>query len=315
MQAFDAPVMQTNCEARPSSTVATQSLMLMNGEFLLGQANRLADRAQGEPAADLPAELIADLPQRWEATPAVWQFGYGSCDSQSGRTASFTPLPHWAESSWQGSANLPDENIGWVFLRADGGHPGDAEHCAIRRWTAPADGVLRVGGTLGHGSDNGDGVRGRVVSSSAGIVGQWPARNGEVPTSIEQLAVNRGDTVDFVTDCVEHVTSDSFTWQVELVLARDGRTVATWKSVDGFHGPASESPSLDIGSIVRTWQLAYLRPPSRDELTAAATFLGTQRDYLQLHPEHVAAGRSPETQALANLSHALLSSNEFLYVD
>ncbi|HAD60291.1 MAG TPA: hypothetical protein DCG12_13695, partial [Planctomycetaceae bacterium] len=33
LQAFDAPVMQTNCEMRPTSTVATQSLMLMNGEF------------------------------------------------------------------------------------------------------------------------------------------------------------------------------------------------------------------------------------------------------------------------------------------
>jgi hypothetical protein len=111
------------------------------------------------------------------------------------------------------------------------------------------------------------------------------------------------------------VTSDSFTWRVDLVLVRDGQTVATWNSVAGFHGPASESPSLDIVSIVRTWQLAYLRPPSRDEVTSTVEFFGTQRDYLQLHPEHVAAGRSPETQALANLCHALLSSNEFLYVD
>ncbi|MEZ6121867.1 MAG: DUF1553 domain-containing protein [Planctomycetaceae bacterium] len=30
LQAFDAPVMEVNCEIRPVSTVATQSLMLMN---------------------------------------------------------------------------------------------------------------------------------------------------------------------------------------------------------------------------------------------------------------------------------------------
>ena len=54
MQAFDAPVMQTNCEVRPSSTVATQSLMLMNGEFWLTQATALADRALREPRKALP---------------------------------------------------------------------------------------------------------------------------------------------------------------------------------------------------------------------------------------------------------------------
>ena len=40
-----------------------------------------------------------------------------------------------------------------------------------------------------------------------------------------------------------------------------------------------------------------------------------QLTYLRQHPQHTVAGRSPEIQALANLCQALLSSNEFLYVD
>ena len=48
MQAFEAPAMQTNCEARSSSTVATQSLMLMNGDFWLTQAG--ARRSSGARA-------------------------------------------------------------------------------------------------------------------------------------------------------------------------------------------------------------------------------------------------------------------------
>ena len=60
MQAFDAPAMQTNCEARASSTVATQSLMLMNGDFWLTQA-ATRRTAQREPTADLQADLIAGL--------------------------------------------------------------------------------------------------------------------------------------------------------------------------------------------------------------------------------------------------------------
>ncbi|MFM1801383.1 MAG: hypothetical protein RJA81_735 [Planctomycetota bacterium] len=42
MVAFDAPVMETNCERRTSATVATQSLMLLNGGFLIDQSGRLA---------------------------------------------------------------------------------------------------------------------------------------------------------------------------------------------------------------------------------------------------------------------------------
>ncbi len=44
LQTFDAPVMDINCEYRPVSTVATQSLMLLNGEFTVEQAGHLADR-------------------------------------------------------------------------------------------------------------------------------------------------------------------------------------------------------------------------------------------------------------------------------
>ncbi len=316
MQAFDAPVMTTNCEARSSSTVATQSLMLMNGDFWLGRAAALADRAQREPTQSVPSELIADLPPRWEVAPPTWQFGYGKCDVGSGRTAAFTPLGHWTSSSWQGGGALPDATTGWVLLHADGGHPGNnPDFAAIRRWTAPTDGELMIDGTLAHSSPNGDGVRGRVVASSLGIAGEWIAQNGQAATKVEKLNVKTGDTVDFITDCRENVTSDSFTWQVTLSLKQPDGATATVRSNEGFHGPLPPQTALAIESIVRAWQLAYLRPPTRDELKLACNFVSLQRTYLRAHPQFTAAGRSPEAQALANLCHALASSNEFLYVD
>ncbi|MEZ6071594.1 MAG: DUF1553 domain-containing protein [Pirellulales bacterium] len=69
MQAFDAPVMQVNCECRPVSTVATQSLMLMNGEFTLDQARKLADRASEEVSARYGSEASdgADVYDRMPA--------------------------------------------------------------------------------------------------------------------------------------------------------------------------------------------------------------------------------------------------------
>ncbi|MBM3847848.1 MAG: DUF1553 domain-containing protein, partial [Verrucomicrobia bacterium] len=44
LNAFDAPVMEVNCEKRMISTVAPQALMLMNSEFVLQQAQALAQR-------------------------------------------------------------------------------------------------------------------------------------------------------------------------------------------------------------------------------------------------------------------------------
>ena len=52
LHAFDQPVMETNCERRTVSTVATQSLMLMNSEFILQQAGYFAARIRKEAAGD-----------------------------------------------------------------------------------------------------------------------------------------------------------------------------------------------------------------------------------------------------------------------
>jgi len=57
MKAFDAPVMVTNCDRRQSSTVATQALMLMNGEFVLKQATHLATLVAGE-AESTPEQRV-----------------------------------------------------------------------------------------------------------------------------------------------------------------------------------------------------------------------------------------------------------------
>jgi len=64
LHAFDAPVMEVNCERRQSSTVATQSLMLMNSQFILDQAARFAQRLQAE-AGDDRARQVA---RAWQLT-------------------------------------------------------------------------------------------------------------------------------------------------------------------------------------------------------------------------------------------------------
>ena len=94
LAAFDSPVMETNCEQRSSSTVATQSLMLLNGDFTLKQAAELARLARLEaedvalPALS-PETLAAAAAVDALRRPVAWQAGYGRFDEAAGRVTSW----------------------------------------------------------------------------------------------------------------------------------------------------------------------------------------------------------------------------------
>jgi hypothetical protein len=313
LQTFDAPVMETNCEVRPSSTVATQSLMLLNGEFILEQAAKLADRADTE-ASPPTAEQLELVQQIRRPDFQEWQYGFGSYDETSDRTSPFTPFAHWTGARWQAEEQFPSPNVGYVSLHATGGHPDILARAVIRRWTAPTGGQVTISGNLSHGSANGDGVRGRVVSNRSGKTGEWIAFHGAVDTPVGNIVVQQGDTVDFITDCRTAHTSDSFNWPVTITLKTDGSNDRVVASNDAFHGPP-ESIEAVPGQISRAWQLALCREPSRDELELAVNFVAQQIETLQRNPSGIPTGRTAGKQALTSLCQTLLGSNEFLYVE
>ncbi len=307
---FDAPQMMLNCERRVPSTGAQQSLMLMNSDFSLKHAELLAQRVRLETPGDFAPALMAAFVQRFPRHQEAWQFGYGGYDEGAKRTTNFKSLPYFSGSSWQGSAAVPDPQLGWVILHAQGGHPGENPNfLPIRRWTAPQAGRLVVAGALNHGSENGDGVRARIVGGQSGLHGEWSAKNGAVETPVAAFDVSAGDTIDFVVDGKEHVTSDSFNWQVTLTLsAADGTPLDTWNSEADFHGPNATSLAQQAAFV---WQHVYQRLPDAGELEGACLFLQQQLKLL--------AGQKDvpdrELTALTSLCQQLLSSNEFLYVD
>lgn len=314
LQAFDAPVMQTNCELRQSSTVATQSLMLMNGEFTLDQATRLADRAVRE-AVEVDPALLADLPELKIAS-SDWSYGYGDFDEATNRISSFTPFAHYdaASARWQAGSAVPDPQLGYVFLTASGGHPDSPGRAVIRRWTATVSGRVAVTGQLSHGSQNGNGVRGRLVSSRSGKAAEWLAFNGATATSVSELAVEPGDTLDFITDANGTHTSDSFTWPVTLTVKSSSQEDRTIVSADAFQGPV-DSPDQLPGQIVRAWQLALCRTPTATEIQLAMQFAAEQLQTFENSSVALPSGRTPVRQTLINLCQALYSCNEFLYVN
>jgi hypothetical protein len=309
LAAFDAPVMAVNCERRVPSTSAPQSLMLMNNDFIIKQAGYFAERLRAETPADYARDSAGPLAAQYPSRPASWQYGWGEFNPVSQRLEAFTPLPHFTGSAWQGGEALPDPALGWVILHAGGGHAGnDLQHAAVRRWTAPRAGVLSLSGSVSHPSENGDGVRARVISSRSGLAGEWTVKSSDAATAVAGLAVAAGDTLDFVVDCLGDVNSDSFGWTVELSLADEqGAVLGRWNSAADFHGPLGTPLAQQVAYA---WQLAYQREISVEELEWALDFLNLQMAELQAESQ-----ADPEWAALTNLCQQLLSSNEFLYVD
>jgi hypothetical protein len=260
---FDFAVPDMHAPQRYTTTVPQQALFLMNSPFVMEQAQVLVRRPEIAGEAD-PEQRIQRLYRavfgraatahettlglRFLARPTtepvtsapVWQYGFGSVDEKTGRTAAFTPLPFYTGSAWQGGPKLPDPKTGWCLLTATGGHAGEgADRILLRRWTAPRDGVITVAGTLSHQAPAGDGVRGRILASGQGELASWVVCRMTAETRITGIPVKRGETLDFAIDCRADTNSDTFTWAPVISMKDPGEE---WNAISGFSGPPETLP-------------------------------------------------------------------------
>lgn len=269
LRTFDFADAGAHSPMRNVTTVPQQALFLMNNPFVLQQVRGILARpeiAQVSAPTDRVRLLFRQLYGRapsalelsdslsflktWQARSSedkplvnVWQNGYGEVDPVTRRLKSFAPLPHFTGQAWQGGAALPDPKLGWVTLSAQGGHPGDAQHCAIRRWTAPSAMTVTIKGHLDHPSPNGDGVEAMILSSRNGLLGNWIAQHSGADVALEKIQVARGETLDFVLSCRKDTNSDSFAWAptLEAVLspgtAGEKGAQTQWDAAADFAGP------------------------------------------------------------------------------
>jgi hypothetical protein len=274
-RAFDFASPDASSPRRFFTTVPQQALFFMNSPFVINQAKSFVNRPDFESAAterqrlDLLYQLAFQRDPSHEElawareflrdpSPAIavtgagaWLFGYGAFDDARSRTRDFHKLPFFNGHAFQGGPALPDPKLGWVVMNDAGGHPGnDQEHAAIRRWIAPRDGTITINGALGHPETHGDGVRGRIVSSRLGLLGQWLVHNTNAVTALENVAVQRGDAIDFLTDCYGSVDFDSFTWSPIIRFLATGKTLPgermEWSASNDFADAARAShPALD----------------------------------------------------------------------
>ncbi|MBX3179445.1 MAG: PSD1 domain-containing protein [Candidatus Hydrogenedentes bacterium] len=266
---FDFASPDVHVPRRVNTTVPQQALFLMNSPFLREQASELA-RREMVAIRETPEERIAALYQAvFQRDPAPeeielgrafvasqetappekfgnrrWQYGYGPVNAETGLLESFTPLPHFTGSAWQGGPNLPDPALDWVSLNSHGGHPGKPGLAAVRRWVAPFDATIALDGELKHGASQGDGVTGSVIARGGEVLWTGRAHNGTVWSEFENVNVKAGDTIDLVVDCGANQSHDSFTWHPRIRVVGDVEGDSSrpreWLSRLGFDGPAPE---------------------------------------------------------------------------
>jgi hypothetical protein len=231
-----------------------------------------------------------------------WKYGFGQYDDGAKKIASFTPMLEWNGLQWKAGPSAP-KNVGeWMSLDPLGGHAGNgAPYSVIRRWIAPADGNLAIAGSLTHAHetryDGSDGVRSRVVSSSTGEAGVWSARYSAVNTKVDKLAVKKGDTIDFVVECLENNHCDKFAWQAQLTLADDeGKLLGSWDTEKDFQGPNKS------GAV---YQLAQLKGARWERLDGGAVALTQLAPLPSLAP-------SPASSQRVNLIEASFDSRQHI---
>lgn len=262
LRMFDFANPDLHIPQRNETTVPQQALFFLNHPFVLdraravakvaGDSNSLSERVralfrmtvQRDPSGTEIMESLALVEAAGDlsfpsapATAADWSYGYGAMDEKTQRISAFTKLPHFTNGAWQGGPAVPDPKLGWVYLNASGGHPGnDKNHAAIRRWTAPKAMTLAIRSRLTHDSAAGDGIRGFMVSSRVGFLGSAVIQGKSMDLNVATLAVEAGETIDFLVDIGGGLNSDQFLWKIDLKGAHDDpeRPGKAWNAESDF---------------------------------------------------------------------------------
>lgn len=267
---------------RDETTVPQQALFAMNGNLLAGRARSIVQRQgftkpppgdeqvrrlyqlvyQRNPSSRELRRAIAFLQpasaesvaEREEPESSAWSYGYGEIDADARALESFHALPYFTGEAWQGGPNWPDSRLGWVQHTAEGGHPGnDLNHAAVRRWTAPMTGRVSLASELIHEPSQGDGIRYWVLSSRHGVLTTGVVHQSRKQVDIESVAVEAGDTLDFVVDIGGNLGWDQYRWVPEVRRIDPAESprkqhAIIWNAAKEFtdrkhaHGASSQEP-------------------------------------------------------------------------
>ena len=276
---FDFASPDSHAPKRYETTVPQQALYQLNSPFLMEQAQHLADTvasAYGDAGATItevyrkvllrsPDSVELDaatqfLTQANDATPPGdtmigWQYGWGELAEEQSRLLSFQSFPVYHDERWGGGNELPDSTLGWCMLKKTGGHTGsDRRHCPIRRWVADRDCNIDIQGTLKHGTEKGDGVHGHVFCAGTQIASAAVHNSGQQMHS-RGIKLKAGDIVDFVVDCRDNESHDSFEWKVTIRQQFATGSPRSWNSEKEFSSRQPLKRLTPLAQLAQTLML------------------------------------------------------------
>jgi hypothetical protein len=271
MRIFDVPEPTFSSSGRSRSALAPQALWLFNSPFTISAAKALVARVQPpKPAADAgpamesavrtlwqealqrppsPTELaraldfVAAYPVQDVVMPEADDWTYGFADSsESAKTVeNFTSLSNFVGAAVKGQ-KVGNVDVTAMELTPEGGKaaPGKA---AVRRWTAPEKGRVRIDAELIHllaaapaqpapasqATTAADApadkpaaavapVVCRIVHSRHGVLGEWQATTEGVMTRVDDVQCDVGDTIDFVALTDVDPTRSGFIWSPTITM-------------------------------------------------------------------------------------------------
>jgi mono/diheme cytochrome c family protein len=269
LKSFNYADPEQHTPQRHLTTVPQQALFLLNSPFLAEQARHLAGRSSTVKALyqnalgrdPSPTEIagaeafLHHSPSQPPPSPDPNPWSYGTAAfSPDTAKVQFRPFRYFNDDAWQAASQRPHPTEGNARLTATGGHPGDnLNHAVIRRFTAPAGMTVNITGTLTLPLDQFErrfgftnGIRAWILHSRLGVLARHELRPqpGEVKdntpapkadTSMNNIELRAGDTIDFIVDSLDDPESDEFTWSPALET-KDGKKFSA--ALD-FQGPAS----------------------------------------------------------------------------
>ena len=251
LAAFDFASPDQHAPLRYNTTVPQQALFFLNSPLVVEQSAAIAQRAQSTATGDagriqaLYAQLFSRAATNAEVQAGLHYLAQSEASAEPVNTSpwqygtlgqGFRPFGTFANESWQGGASMPAPGTGKAVLRPTGGEPGEGPSQAVaRRFVSPVAGKLSIDGTLRHGQGAvvyGDGVHGRIVVSRLGEIASFAVNGSSAETKLNGLAVELGDTIDFIVDSRQDPENDSFTWAPNIRIGDQH-----WNAKNDFHGP------------------------------------------------------------------------------
>jgi hypothetical protein len=233
-RSFDFPDPNFSAPKRNRTALTPRALILLNSPLLTDSAKTLAASLTREIADnqtrvdELYRRVLQRQPTEQETQRALayvaaypkndlvhpesqaWQYGFGAFDSTAKQVKDFTPMPTFDGKTFRAAG---------VMLDATGGDSGaDSKQSTVRRWVAPLDGEVRITAELYHSDPKSEGVTARVLSSRAGLLGEWTAHQQAVCTDLAKIRVNKGDALDFIVSSVNGKETGAYQWSPSIVM-------------------------------------------------------------------------------------------------